>query len=161
MLVSEGEGVETRYAHTEWPGVHATSAVADAERIAAVGPRELAVYDRRVGRERFRVKVGESWQVALLPEGRTAAVSGPYGKKQLRVFDWNGAEVSVYRMNYASAAKASPSGLLATLSGTGLPLIDLRAPRGVAAEVAELAEVAWLDDERIAVLSTRARVALS
>jgi hypothetical protein len=151
LLVANGQEVQTRHAHTEWLGVHATHALFDAERIAAVGPRELAVYDRQRDAEQFRVKVGESWQVALLPERRTAVISGPFGKKQLRVFDWEGGEMAVYRMANASAMQAAPSGLLAVLSGSYLQLVDLTAAQ-VVTVTDGISEFAWLGDDRIAVV---------
>lgn len=151
-LVSYEQDVETRHAHTEWPNVHATHAVMDDERIATVGKRELAVFDRRARKERFRVKSGESWQVALLPNQHTALIAGPYGKKQLRVFDADGNVVHLVKMTYGAALKASPSGILAILDGSALKLFDLQNMRLTLALSDSLCELAWLGSDHLAVL---------
>jgi hypothetical protein len=157
VLTSRGGEVETRPAPTAWPGVRATHAVIDAERIAAVGPRDLCVYDRRARAERFRVAVGTSSQVALLPGGRTAVISGPYQTSHLRVFDGDGQLVSAFKMKFATAMKASPSGLLAICVGGILQVVDLTASRAVVVTEELVREVAWLDDARLAVIGGEGR----
>jgi hypothetical protein len=153
VVVSSGEGIGTGMSHTEWPGVHATTAVLDNDRIAALGEKELAVYDRRARATRFRVTTGPGHHVALLPGDRVAVIAGPRSPK-LRIFDGGGAETFV-TLSGGAFLKASPAGVLALGYGE-LSFFDPDKVRMVASGVS-VAELAWLDDSTVAVIGTDRR----
>lgn len=159
VFVEEGSAVRTAHSHLDWPGVAAYAAVMDDERIAAIGPKYLYVYDRAARAEAFRVPIGPGFSVCLLPDARVAALSGR--KVRLRVYDRAGQELSslVAGIPFSARLEPSPSGIIALVDSYCVAFVDPPTARvatlpkyDFTPDLSRPGQFAWIDDRRAAVV---------
>jgi hypothetical protein len=159
VFVEEGSIVRTAHAHLDWPGVAAYTAVMNDERIAAIGPKYLQVYDRVAGAEAFRVAAGPGYSVGLLSDSRVAVLGGK--KPRLRVLDATGEQLlCLLPQGFTSTAsiEVSPSGILAIVGPHRVAFVDPTTARVAVlpdyghAEDTRAGQFAWLTDQRIVVI---------
>jgi hypothetical protein len=128
----------------------ATAAALDDARVAAIGDKALATWDRAKKQEAMRAEVVKPTEVVLLPEGQVALLaSGGSSRAKIQVFQADGTELASVNARWGANLRASPSGLLAVRS-MDLTVYDPVTARVVALEGVNASDHVWLGDERLA-----------